>query len=89
MTQVVRFNTLTGRKRKLFIAVQVQLRLQRQRLEAVDEELPAQSGNLLLQRVQQQQFAEDDGTVPDHRVELEVQAQTQALVETNTDTSVI
>ncbi len=81
------WSTLTCRERELFVAVQVQLCLEWERLEAVDEELPAQSGDLLSERVQQQQFAQDDRPVPDHCIKLEVQAQTQALVE-NTQTHV-
>ncbi len=81
------WSTLTCRERELFVAVQVQLCLEWERLEAVDEELPAQSGDLLSERMQQQQFAQDDRPVPDHCIKLEVQAQTQALVE-NTQTHV-
>lgn len=57
----------------------MELGLQGERLEPVDKELPAEGRDLLLQVVQHQQLAEDDGPVPHHRVELEVQAQTQAL----------
>lgn len=57
----------------------MQLSLQRQRLKAVDEKLPAQSRNVFLQEVQQEKFAENDGPIPDNGVKLEVQTQTQTL----------
>lgn len=65
----------TSRERELLVAVQVQLSLQRERFKAVDKELPAKSGNVFLQEVQQQELAEDDGPIPHDSVKLEIQAQ--------------
>lgn len=73
--------TLTCRERKVFIAVEMELSLQRERLESIDEELPAESRNLMFERMKQQQFAEDDGPVSDHRIKLKIQTQTQTLEE--------
>lgn len=69
----------TRGKRKLLVAVEVQLSFQRESLKAVDKELPAEGGNVLLQKVQQEQLAEDDGSIPHHSVKLEIQAQAQTL----------
>lgn len=71
--------SLTGGKWKLFVAVQMQLSLQRQGFKAVDKKLPAESGNVFLEKVQQKEFAEDDGSISHNCVELEIQAQAQAL----------
>lgn len=79
-----RFHVMTHRQPtrgegKLLVAVQVQLSFQRQSLEAVDKEFPAEGGNVFLQEVQQQQLAEDDGPIPHDSVKLEIQAQAQTL----------
>lgn len=57
----------------------MQLSFQRKRLKSIDEELPAQSRNVLLKKVQEQKLAQYGGSVLHHSVKLEVQTETQAL----------
>lgn len=52
----------------------MQLSLQRQSFKAIDEELPAECRDVLLQGVQQQQFAQYDGPIPHNSIKLEIQA---------------
>lgn len=73
------FLLLTCRKRKFFVTIQMQLSLQRKCLKSVDKELPAQSRNILLEKMQEQKLAQYCGSIFNHSVKLEVKTKTQAL----------
>lgn len=57
----------------------MQLSFQRKRLESIDKELPAQSRDILLKKMQEQKLAQDCGSIFHHSVKLEVETETQTL----------